>query len=368
MSRVGSWLSKKSAECLHFIEFSDYILLQFSDAVRYRSIPQTYKSAGVDIDAAEEFLGRVKREVRTTFSKEVLSDIGAFGGFYDARFRSYKQPVLVSSIDGVGTKLKVAAMMGRHSSVGEDLVNHCVNDILVCGARPLFFLDYIAVGKLSPRMTSDILRGIVKACKENHCALIGGETAEMPGVYREGEYDLVGAIVGVAERGELLDGRKVRQGDQLIALPSTGLHTNGYSLARKVLFRRFHVDDFVKELGAKLGDALLRVHRSYLKPISSLSKSVNIHAMAHITGGGIAANTKRVVPRRMRLKIDWDAWERPAIFRMIQEIGNIPESNMRQTFNLGVGLVIIVGKQETEKALRKLKRLGEQPFVIGHVK
>lgn len=335
--------------------------------LRQRNVSQTYNAAGVDIEAAEEIVRRIRRDARSTFSRDVLSEIGAFGGFYDARFRGYKHPVLVSSIDGVGTKLKVAAMLGQHATIGEDLVNHCVNDILVCGARPLFFLDYIGVGKLSPAITSEILRGIVKACKENNCSLIGGETAEMPGLYRRGDYDLAGAIVGVAEKESLLDGSSVRSGDQILALPSTGLHTNGYSLARRVLLRKFRVNDFVEELGTTIGAALLAVHRSYLKPINALSKSIKIHGMAHITGGGIVGNTKRVLPSGLSLKIDWRRWRRPAIFDLVQRVGNVLDKEMQRTFNLGVGLVIIVGKGDVPRAVARLRKLGEQPFIIGHV-
>ena len=336
-------------------------------ALPYRSFQQTYKGAGVDLRTADEIVRLVKRDARSTFSKAVLSEIGAFGAFFDASFNGYKHPVLVSSIDGVGTKLKVAAKVGRHDTIGEDLVNHCVNDILVCGARPLFFLDYIGAGKLSPAVTSKVLSGIVRACKMNGCALVGGETAEMPGLYRNGDYDLVGAIVGVAEKDNLYDGRRVRAGDLLLALPSTGLHTNGYSLARKVLFRKYQVSDRVDELGTTIGASLLAVHRSYLDPILALRKSVDIHAMAHITGGGIVGNSLRVLPKDLSLSIDWQGWQRPAIFDLIQKVGNVPEVEMRRVFNLGVGLVIILSKDDANKAIRVLRQLGEEPFVIGHV-
>jgi len=333
----------------------------------YRSIHQTYKNAGVSLKAADEIVRRIKLNARATFSKQVLSEIGSFGAFYDATFDGYKHPVLVSSIDGVGTKLKVASKVGRHDTIGEDLVNHCVNDILVCGARPLFFLDYLGAGKLSGAITSAVLHGIVKACKENQCSLVGGETAEMPGVYRGDEYDLVGAIVGVAERGDLLDGRKVRAGDQLLALPSTGLHTNGYSLARKVLLGRYRVSDFHKDLGTTIGAALLATHRSYLKPVGALRESTSIHAMSHITGGGIVGNTIRVLPPHLSLKIDWDSWKRPAIFNLIQRTGNVSEREMRRVFNLGVGIVIILGQKDSSRAITVLRRLGEDPFIIGYV-
>ena len=335
--------------------------------LRHRSSQQTYRAAGVDLKAATEIVRRISRSARSTFSRDVLSDIGSFGAFYDARFDGYKSPVLVSSIDGVGTKLKIAAMLRRHDTIGEDLVNHCVNDILVCGARPLFFLDYIGVGKLSPTVTSAILRGIVKGCKENNCSLVGGETAEMPGLYRRGEYDLVGAIVGVAERRSLLHGWKVRARDVLLGLPSTGLHTNGYSLARQVLLRKYRVNDFVEELGTTIGSALLATHRSYLKPVTALSKSIDIHGMAHITGGGLVENTTRALRPGLSLRIDWDGWKRPAIFNLIQKVGNVLEREMRRVFNLGVGLVIILARNDLSKAIALLRRLGEQPFIVGHV-
>jgi phosphoribosylformylglycinamidine cyclo-ligase len=333
----------------------------------HRSTQQTYATAGVNLKAADEIVRRVKQSARLTFSKQVLSEVGSFGAFYNAAFKGYKHPVLVSSIDGVGTKLKVAAKIGRHDTVGEDLVNHCVNDILVCGARPLFFLDYVGAGRLSQAVTGAVLSGIVKACRENECSLVGGETAEMPGVYRSGDYDLVGAIVGVAEKGDLLDGERVRAGDLLLALPSTGLHTNGYSLARKVLLRKYHLNHFHKDLGATIGSALLATHRSYLKPISTLQKSVVVHAMSHITGGGIVGNTTRVVPSPLSLRIDWKAWRRPPIFDLIQRIGNVPEREMRRVFNLGVGIVIIVGQEDSRRAIALLRRFGERPFIIGRV-
>jgi len=333
----------------------------------YRSTHQTYKTAGVSLKAADEIVRRIKRNARSTFSKQVLSEIGSFGAFYDAAFREYKHPVLVSSIDGVGTKLKVASKVGRHDTIGEDIVNHCVNDILVCGARPLFFLDYLGSGRLSQAVIIAVLRGIVRACKENQCSLVGGETAEMPGLYRGRDYDLVGAIIGVAERRDLLDGQRVRVGDHLLALPSTGLHTNGYSLARKVLFGKYHVNDFQEELGTTIGTALLATHRSYLKPVSTLRKSIVVHAMSHVTGGGIVGNTLRVLPSRLSLKIEWDSWKRPAIFDLIQRIGKVSEREMRRVFNLGVGIVIIIAQEDSSRALALLRRFGEQPFIIGHV-
>ena len=327
----------------------------------------SYSKAGVNIEAGDEFVRRIKGKVRTTFSPSVLADIGSFGAFYDGNFAGIKEPVLVSSVDGVGTKLKIAFLMEKHDTIGRDLVNHCVNDIAVCGARPLFFLDYLATGKLVPKVMESIVDGMVAACKENSCSLVGGETAEMPGFYRQNEYDIAGTIVGLVDKKKIYDGKKVRAGDLLLALPSTGLHTNGYSLARSVLFDRFEVDDFINELNMPLGEALLAVHRSYLAVIQSLTASVEVHAFAHITGGGIVGNTSRVVPQGLALEIAWKRWTRPFLFQLIQSSGNVPEEDMKRTFNLGVGLVIIVAKAGAEKIMKKLRKDGEKPFLIGEV-
>jgi phosphoribosylformylglycinamidine cyclo-ligase len=331
-------------------------------------MPTTYRDAGVDIEAGEETVRRIKGLVRRTFTPGVLADIGAFGGFFALDKDAYDEPVLVSSIDGVGTKLKVAVRVGRHDTVGEDLVNHCVNDIAVCGARPLFFLDYFSTGVLKPAVAEQVIRGFAKACKENGCALIGGETAEMPDLYRPGDYDLAGCIVGVVERRDVLDGSKVEEGDVLLGLPSTGLHTNGYSLARKVLFERFVAGDTPELLGDEsVGEALLRVHRSYLNPIQALVAEGLPHALAHITGGGLEGNTRRVIPDGLRAAFDWDAWGRPPLFRLIQETGDVPEEDMRRTFNLGVGLVAVVPEAKRERALMVLGAMGEPAFTVGRV-
>ncbi|MBI5463454.1 MAG: phosphoribosylformylglycinamidine cyclo-ligase [Ignavibacteriales bacterium] len=329
----------------------------------------TYKEAGVDIDAGDELVRRIKRPVRSTFNRNVLTDLGMFGALYRADFRGIKKPVLVSSVDGVGTKLVIAQMMRRHDTVGQDLVNHCVNDILVCGAKPLYYMDYFAAGKLSPNVAEQVILGFVKACKENHCALIGGETAEMPGVYQGEEYDIAGTIVGVVDEKKILNGNKVKAGDVLIGLPSTGLHTNGYSLARRVLLEKFKLDQRIDELGGLLGDALLAVHRSYFKaiyPVLQLAHSP-IRALSHITGGGIEGNTTRVIPKGLKLRIDWKAWERPAIFKLIQDVGEVPEPDIRRAMNLGIGMVAVVGKRRADETLRVLKRKREQPVVIGEV-
>jgi len=330
----------------------------------------TYKEAGVDINAGEELIRRIKKPIRSTFNRNVLTDIGMFGAFYRADFKSIKKPVLVSSVDGVGTKLKIAIMMNRHDSIGQDLVNHCVNDILVCGAKPLFFLDYYATGKLSPDVAEQVVLGFVKACKENDCALIGGETAEMPGMYGMEDYDIAGTIVGIVDEKKILNGKNVKKGDVLIGLPSTGLHTNGYSLARRVLLDKFSLEIHLDELGKTLGDALLAVHRSYrqsIHPLLNSSVSKYIHGLSHITGGGIEGNTLRVVPNRLTLNVDWNAWERPAVFNLIQHVGEVPEEDMRRTFNLGVGLILLVDPRGVDAVVSALRQKKEKPFVIGEI-
>lgn len=328
---------------------------------------KTYKDAGVDIEAGEELVRRIKKDVRSTFNRNVLADIGSFGAFYRADFKGFKKPVLVTSVDGVGTKLKIAFAMNRHESVGQDLVNHCVNDILVCGAKPLYFLDYFATGKLSPSVAAQVISGFVKACKENGCSLVGGETAEMPGFYSIGEYDLAGTIVGVVEETKIVNGRSLTRGDVLIGLPSTGLHTNGYSLARSVLLERYSLDTYFEELKMTLGESLLTIHRSYFKTIYPMLSKFNIKAMSHITGGGIVGNTMRVVPKKLKLKIDWDAWKPPAIFEIIQKAGNVPEEDMRKALNLGVGLILMVAPSIADKVFTALKQKRERPFVMGEI-
>ena len=328
----------------------------------------TYRDAGVDIAAGNETVRRITPLVRRTFTPGVLTDIGAFGGFFALNPGDYQQPVLVSSIDGVGTKLKVAAMAGRHDTVGEDLVNHCVNDIAVCGARPLFFLDYYATGTLHPDVAYDVISGFTRGCEANGCALIGGETAEMPGIYSGDDYDLAGCVVGVVERGGIVKGDQIRAGDVLVGLPSTGLHTNGYSLARKVLFERFGVHDRPDALGGQsLADALLAVHRSYLQPIQTLIGSGLARGFSHVTGGGIEGNTSRILPDGLGLSVDYAAWDRPALFRLIQEVGEVPESDAREAFNLGIGLVAVVAAPDAEAAMQVWREASERPVRIGHV-
>ncbi|MBL7977303.1 MAG: phosphoribosylformylglycinamidine cyclo-ligase [Bacteroidetes Order II. Incertae sedis bacterium] len=328
----------------------------------------TYRDAGVNIDAGNETVSRIKPLVRSTFTPGVLADIGAFGAFFKPDFTAYQEPVLVSSVDGVGTKLKVAFLMDRHNTVGQDLVNHCVNDIAVCGAVPMFFMDYFSTGSLNPRVVEEVIRGFSVACRENGCALIGGETAEMPDLYAPGEYDLAGTIVGMVDRAQILDGSRVQAGDVLIGLPSTGLHTNGYSLARKVLFSKYQIQDTPEALGGRtVGEVLLDVHRSYLSAIQLLAQKDIAHAFSHITGGGLIENTRRVIPKGMTLQVDWGAWDRPAIFNCIQSIGEVPEDDMRRTFNLGIGLVAVVAASQAQAALMLWNEAGEKPILIGEV-
>ncbi len=324
-----------------------------------------YKLAGVDIDAGEEVVRRIKPLVRQTFTQGVLGDIGAFGAFFELDTSGYQHPVLVSSVDGVGTKLKVAVAMQKYDTVGQCLVNHCVNDILVCGAKPLYFLDYYACGKLQPEHAVSVISGMVVACKENGCALIGGETAEMPGLYDEADFDLAGTIVGIVEKEKILNGRSIVAGDVLIGLSSSGLHTNGYSLARKVLGHRLR--EYSAELGSTIGEALLRIHRSYLHVVYPMLSQFEIKGLSHITGGGLVANTLRVVPKGLALNIDWQAWTWLPIFELIQRAGSVPTEDMRRTFNLGIGLVMIVSKTEAERVMAHLTAIGEPHWLIGEV-
>ncbi len=321
----------------------------------------------MNIDEADRAVASIKQFARRTFTKGVLTDIGSFGAAY--RLTGFRAPVLVSSADGVGTKLKIAFATGRHDTVGEDLVNHCVNDIGVQGARPLFFLDYFATGKLEAGVAASVISGIGRGCERNGCALIGGETAEMPGLYAAGEYDLAGFIVGAAERSRLLTGKYIRKGDALLALPSTGLHTNGYSLARKLIFETagYAPDTFLPEVGATVADALLAVHRSYLKPIQSLMAAKLLKGAAHITGGGITDNTPRMLPKGLAAAINTFAWRIPPLFELMRAIGRMPDDDYRRTFNLGVGMIFAVPGGGAAKAAKALEKLGETPFQIGEV-
>ena len=329
----------------------------------------TYKSAGVDIDAGNKFVDLIRPLVRKTFRPEVVTDIGGFGGLFSFNARKYKNPVLVSSTDGVGTKLKVAFMTGKHDTVGIDLVAMCVNDIVVQGAEPLFFLDYFATGKLSLRVSTKVLKGIARGCQQAGCALVGGETAELPGFYREGEYDLAGFSVGVMERNKVIDGSTVKVGDQLIGLASSGLHSNGYSLARKVFFERMKLKPSSRIPGLKrtLGEELLVPTRIYVKTILDLLEDFPIHGIAHITGGGFTDNLPRVFPRGCKAVIQKGTWRIPPVFRILQEMGKIEEKEMYRTFNNGIGMVLVVPEKGLDKILDRLLALKEKPYWIGEI-
>jgi len=332
--------------------------------------PMDYKASGVDIDAGNEAVRRIRGLARSTFTPAVLSDIGSFGGLFRLEPGRFRDPVLVSSADGVGTKLKVAFLANRHDSVGRDLVNHCVNDVLVQGAEPLFFLDYLATGRLSPEVAESIVGGMAAACRENGCALLGGETAEMPGFYADGEYDLAGFIVGAADRERLITGRGIVPGDVLIGVPSSGLHTNGYSLARRIVFEHLglSVESYVPELQRTVGDALLEPHRSYLPLIQPLLDTRIIKGMAHITGGGITDNLPRILPGSVLASVDLSRWLPPSIFRWLMEQGRVPLDDMLRTFNMGIGLVIVTAAAQADHVLEEMSaRGGRDARVIGEI-
>jgi len=330
-------------------------------------VSKTYKSSGVNIQKADDFVHKIKPLVKSTFTKSVLSGLGNFGAFFQPDFRKYKNPVLVSSVDGVGTKVKLAATFNRFNTVGEDLVNHCVNDIAVCGAVPLYFLDYYAMGKLSTDNAVNIVKGLVRGCKNNGLSLIGGETAEMPGLYALNDFDLAGTVVGIVDKEKIVNYDNVKKGDVLIGLKSNGLHTNGYSLVRKI-FNTRKLKFFIPDLGHTLIDEFLKVHKSYLKIIQSSLNKFNIKSISHITGGGIVGNTSRVIPKGTSLSIDWTSWERPFIFDFLQRRGDIPEKDMRKTFNLGIGLIFIVSKNDTDNFISFLTKNKETSYIIGHIK
>jgi phosphoribosylformylglycinamidine cyclo-ligase len=323
--------------------------------------PTSYRDAGVDIDAGNETVRRIRSLARATFTPGVLSDIGSFGGLFRLEPGRFAEPVLVSSADGVGTKLKVAFMTNRHDTVGADLVNHCVNDILVQGAEPLFFLDYLATGRLAPAVAEAVIAGVARGCRENGCALVGGETAEMPGFYADGEYDIAGFIVGIVERARLVDGRTIEPGDVLIGLPSAGLHTNGYSLARHVLFdvARLEPDSDVTRLGGTVADALLAPHRSYLSLVRPLLERGYVKGLAHITGGGITENLPRALPEGCAAEVARASWAVPPLFRFIQELGEIAPDEMYRAFNMGIGLVIVSAAANAGSVIELLARTGE---------
>jgi phosphoribosylformylglycinamidine cyclo-ligase len=329
-----------------------------------------YKSSGVDIDAGNEAVRRIRKLAQSTFTGGVLSDIGSFGGLFKLDTAKWKEPVLVSSADGVGTKLKVAFTANQHRTIGADLVNHCVNDILVQGASPLFFLDYLATGRLSPDVAEQVVEGLARGCKENGCALLGGETAEMPGFYADGEYDVAGFIVGAVDRAKVIDGKSIAVGDALLGLPSSGLHTNGYSLARKIAFETLNlkVDSHVPELGETVGEALLRPHRSYLTVIQPLLDGGMIKGMAHITGGGITDNLPRVLPPGTAARVNRGSWRVPAIFRWLGEAGRVPEFDLRRALNMGIGLILVVAPGNVAAVQAALLNAGEaNSVVIGDI-
>ena len=327
----------------------------------------TYKDAGVDIDAANTGLKKVKKHAKTTFNKHTLSDIGSFGGCFSFPKQDYKNPVLVSSVDGVGTKLLLANLADKHDTIGQCLVNHCVNDILVIGAKPMFFLDYFAAGKLDINILDNVIKGFSIACKENNCVLIGGETAEMPGFYDNKKYDVSGTIVGVVEKDKMLSNNKVSRGDILVGLPSNGLHTNGYSLARKVLLDKYKIGEYVKDLGCSVDEELLKIHKSYLKVLNDILEEPWLKALSHITGGGLIENTHRVLEKDQDINIDWNSWEWPNIFKLIQNEGNIEFNDMIRPFNLGIGMVLIINKDSLDKLENHLNKLNEKYYLIGEV-
>jgi phosphoribosylformylglycinamidine cyclo-ligase len=326
-----------------------------------------YRDAGVDIDEADRAVSHIKKLARATFTPGVTTDIGAFGAGF--QLLGWKKPVLVSSADGVGTKLKVAFLAARHDTIGQDLVNHCVNDIGVLGAKPLFFLDYYATGKLNAEVARQVVSGLSRAARENGCALIGGETAEMPGLYAPAEYDLAGFIVGAVERNRMLTGAAIGPDDVLLGLPSNGLHTNGYSLARKLLFdvAGYGVKTYLPELGCTVGDELLKVHRSYLKPIQALAEKGLLKGAAHITGGGITGNTPRILPPGVAVEVDTSSWRVPPVFELMRRLGRIPDDDYRRTFNLGIGMILVTGKRNASRARKTLEALGETVCQIGRV-
>lgn len=326
----------------------------------------TYKGSGVDIKKGERAVSNVKAMIKSTFTSNVLGSIGGFGGLFEVP-KGYDNPVLVSSTDGVGTKLTVAVKASKHDTVGEDLVNHCINDIAVLGAKPLYFLDYFGTAILDERVFNDVIKGFVRGCKNNGVALIGGETAEMPGIYHDKDYDLCGTIVGIIEKDKIISGDKIQKGDKLIGIASNGLHTNGYSLARKVLFPKFKINEQIEALGTDLGSVLLQVHKCYLRLIQDVLQSYEIRGISHITGGGIFANTKRIVPGNLKISIDWNSWESQPVFELIRKTGNVPDEDMKSTFNLGIGLVFIIPENQSRNLLEELKSKKEKAWTIGEI-
>ena len=329
----------------------------------------TYSDAGVSIDAANRAVERIRESARTTFNARTLSEIGSFGGMFDGAFPQMRAPVLVASADGVGTKLKVAFDTNVHDTVGRDLVNHCTNDILVQGARPLFFLDYVATGKLAPEVIAAVVEGCARGCRENGCVLLGGETAEMPGFYADGEYDIAGFIVGVVDRERVIDGRRIEPNDVVLALPSAGLHTNGYSLARKLFFEvaGYGADTPVEELGMTAGEALLLPHVSYLRPLEGLLDGGTIKGLAHITGGGLIDNVPRILPEGASVEIRRGSWPELPVFTLLQKLGNVAETEMYRTFNMGVGMIVVCAPGDAAGVRSHVQSHGSACYEIGRV-
>jgi phosphoribosylformylglycinamidine cyclo-ligase len=329
----------------------------------------SYKEAGVDIDKADAFIRAIRPLVKSTYSTGVLGEIGAFGGLFHLGAEKYRDPVLVSATDGVGTKIKIATLTGRHDTIGIDLVAMCANDIIVHGATPLFFLDYLAMGHLATETAIQIIEGVANGCRQAHCSLIGGETAEMPGIYQPGDYDLAGFVVGVVERDQIIDGSDIAVGHRIIGLASSGLHSNGFSLVRQVLFQRnsYQVTDEFPQLGGVLGDELLKPTRIYVETVLNLLRDFSLSGISHITGGGLTDNVPRILPKTCRAVLHRQAWPRPPIFHFLKEAGNIPEEEMLRTFNNGIGLALVVDEGVVDDVLLRLQALGEHAFVIGEI-
>jgi phosphoribosylformylglycinamidine cyclo-ligase len=329
----------------------------------------TYKVAGVDIDAADAVVKKIGQLAKSTHRNGVLGGIGLFGGFFELDLTKYRNPVLVSSVDGVGTKIKIACAMEKYRGIGVDLVNHCVNDVMCCGAEPLYFLDYLSLGKIDGKAVLELAEGLADGCVYNQCALIGGETAEMPDLYEPGEFDIAGTLVGIVEKENIIDGSRIESGDILLGLKSSGLHTNGYTLARRIieLSSESGYHTYYPELGMTVGDALLAEHRSYFQAISAVQNHTSLHGISHITGGGIEGNTKRLLKEKLSLRIAWDAWEVPAIFSLLHELGNVDKEEMQRVFNLGIGLVLIVSKSGVNEISNILNDVGDQAAIIGKI-
>jgi len=370
ISSFGFRISAQPAFIFHWRAWRVAVLLTG------RMKQKAYAAAGVDIDLGNRVKATLPQLLASTHRREVLGKVGGFGGLFALDVAKYHQPVLVSSADGVGTKLKIAFALDRHNTVGQDLVNHCVNDIAVLGAEPLFFLDYIGTGKLEPHVFTELIEGFARACAENHCALIGGETAQMPGFYQPGEYDVSGTIVGVVEKSKMLDGKTIKPGDAVIGLASSGLHTNGYSLARRIFFEQLKLkpDSFVKGLGNTIGEELLKVHVSYGPLVQKLLKKFNrpgqpraVKGIAHITGGGFVDNIPRVLPKKCDVLVRKGSWTMLPIFEMIREQGNVPEAELYQVFNMGIGMTLIVSADKADAALRFIKSQKQAAWLIGEV-